>query len=86
MKQLFLKSNGLQLAYDEFGSAGDPALVLVMGLGSQMVHWPDDFCAALATIGLRVIRFDNRDIGLSEKIAVEQEPALLKLTLYKALG
>jgi len=58
-------SNGLDLEYETFGSADDPALVLVMGLGAQMINWDNDFCGLLAGAGFRVIRFDNRDIGLS---------------------
>ncbi|HEV7975503.1 alpha/beta hydrolase [Amycolatopsis sp.] len=58
-------SNGLDLEYETFGSAKDPALVLVMGLGAQMINWDNDFCGLLAGEGFRVIRFDNRDVGLS---------------------
>lgn len=61
-------ANGLELAYEQFGRDGDPALLLIMGLGTQLTGWPDAFCRALADHGLRVIRFDNRDIGLSTKI------------------
>jgi pimeloyl-ACP methyl ester carboxylesterase len=56
---------GIELAYERFGDPGDPPLLLVMGLATQMLGWPDDFCAGLAERGLSVIRFDNRDIGLS---------------------
>ncbi|WP_245177089.1 alpha/beta hydrolase [Geodermatophilus sp. DF01_2] len=55
----------IELAYETFGDAGNPPLLLVMGLATQMVGWPDDFCAGLAARGLYVVRFDNRDIGLS---------------------
>ena len=55
----------IDLAYETFGDPEHPPLVLVMGLATQMLGWPDDFCAALADRGLFVIRFDNRDIGLS---------------------
>jgi len=61
-------ANGLELAYEQFGRDSDPALLLIMGLGTQLTGWPDAFCRALADHGLRVIRFDNRDIGLSTKI------------------
>lgn len=61
-------ANGLQLAYEQFGRSDDPALLLIMGLGVQLTGWPDAFCRALADTGLRVVRFDNRDIGLSSKI------------------
>lgn len=61
-------SNGLELAYEQFGRDDDPALLLIMGLGTQLTGWPDALCRALADTGLRVIRFDNRDIGLSTKL------------------
>jgi pimeloyl-ACP methyl ester carboxylesterase len=56
---------GITLCYQTFGREQDPPLLLVMGLGMQMVGWPDDFCAALAARGLYVARFDNRDTGRS---------------------
>ena len=59
------RANGIELCYDTFGDANSPALLLIMGLASQMIAWPDEFCALLAARGYRVIRFDNRDIGLS---------------------
>jgi pimeloyl-ACP methyl ester carboxylesterase len=61
-------ANGIELEYDSFGSPGDPALLLVMGLGAQMILWDEEFCEALASRGHYVIRFDNRDIGLSTKL------------------
>ncbi|MBS0343496.1 MAG: alpha/beta fold hydrolase [Proteobacteria bacterium] len=64
----FVHANGLELAYDSFGDAGAPALLLIMGLGTQMIAWDEGFCAMLAAQGYRVIRFDNRDVGLSTRI------------------
>ena len=61
----FAKANGIELCYDTFGDAGSPALLLIMGLAAQMIAWDDEFCARLAARGYRVIRFDNRDVGLS---------------------
>jgi pimeloyl-ACP methyl ester carboxylesterase len=55
----------LELCYQTFGAAEDPPLLLVMGLGSQMLLWDEDFCQQLAKRGFRVIRFDNRDVGHS---------------------
>src|SRR5439155_8295007 len=55
----------IEIAYETFGDAERPPVVLVMGLATQMLGWPDEFCAALADGGLFVIRFDNRDVGLS---------------------
>lgn len=86
MQEKYLTANGLSLAYDEFGKPSDPAIVLVMGLGTQMIAWPESFCQALADAGYRVIRFDNRDIGLSEKIDVKQRISLSKLIIRQRLG
>lgn len=58
-------SNGLDLEYDVLGDPGDPPVVLIMGLGAQLIDWPQEFCSLLAARGYRVIRFDNRDAGLS---------------------
>jgi pimeloyl-ACP methyl ester carboxylesterase len=58
----------LTLEYDRFGAQSDPAVLLVMGIGSQMILWPVSFCRALVDRGFQVIRFDNRDVGLSTKL------------------
>jgi pimeloyl-ACP methyl ester carboxylesterase len=58
----------LDIAYEQFGEPDSPAVLLLMGLGTQMLGWPDGFCTALAARGLHVIRFDNRDIGLSSHL------------------
>ena len=55
----------LEIAYETFGRREDPPVLLVMGLATQMIGWPDDFCRQLADSGHFVVRFDNRDIGLS---------------------
>lgn len=55
----------VRLAYQSIGRDSDPALLLVMGLGGQLIHWPDEVVARLCEQGFRVIRFDNRDVGLS---------------------
>lgn len=58
----------IELCYEEFGHPNDPAVLLIMGIGAQMVFWRTDFCQQLAEKGYRVIRFDNRDCGLSTKL------------------
>jgi len=58
-------AGGIEIAYESFGDPADPPVVLVMGLATQMLGWPEGFCAALAEPGHFVVRFDNRDIGLS---------------------
>jgi pimeloyl-ACP methyl ester carboxylesterase len=60
---------GITLCYETFGNPADPPLLLVMGLATQMIGWPDDFCRALAARGFHVVRFDNRDAGRSTHIA-----------------
>ena len=60
--------NQVQLEYQCFGDRRDPAVLLIMGLGSQMVLWPEALCRRLAAAGYHVIRFDNRDVGLSSKL------------------
>lgn len=62
-----ISANGIELCYQTFGHPHDPPLLLVTGLGAQMTVWPEDFCARLAARGRYVIRFDNRDVGLSTK-------------------
>ncbi|GAC1326280.1 MAG: alpha/beta hydrolase [Thermoleophilaceae bacterium] len=62
-------ANGLTLAYESFGDPGDPPLLLIMGLGVQMIGWREELCAMLADGGRFVIRFDNRDVGESTHIA-----------------
>ena len=61
------QANGLELVYDTFGDPSAPPLLLVMGLGAQMIGWDEQFCKQLAAQGYWVIRFDNRDVGLSTK-------------------
>ena len=62
-----IQANGVQIEYDTFGDAGARPLLLIMGLGTQMTRWRPAFCQMLVDAGHYVIRFDNRDIGLSEK-------------------
>ncbi|MCJ7663506.1 MAG: alpha/beta fold hydrolase [Desulfobacterales bacterium] len=62
------RANGIDIAYETFGSAGMRPLILIMGIGSQMVSWPTEFCEKLAATGHFVVRFDNRDVGLTTKL------------------
>ena len=59
------KANGIEIEYDCFGNNDAPAVLLISGLGTQMIRWSETFCQILANQGFRVIRFDNRDAGLS---------------------
>lgn len=62
-----IDANGIRIEWEEFGDTGAPPVLLVMGLGSQMIFWDEAFCRDLAGRGRRVIRFDNRDCGLSTR-------------------
>jgi pimeloyl-ACP methyl ester carboxylesterase len=59
------KANGIEIEYETFGSRKDPALLLIMGLGAQLTLWPESLCEGLAGQGFFVVRYDNRDVGLS---------------------
>jgi pimeloyl-ACP methyl ester carboxylesterase len=60
-------ANGIQIEYETFGESLSPPLLLIMGLSAQMIGWEKEFCQQLVEKGLSVIRFDNRDVGLSTK-------------------
>jgi pimeloyl-ACP methyl ester carboxylesterase len=74
-------ANGLELCYQEMGDPEGKPLLLVMGLATQMIAWHDGFCGLLADRGYRVIRFDNRDIGRSTKLAAKGVPSKVDLLL-----
>ena len=63
---MLISANGIGIEVEDHGPPGGAALLLIMGLGMQLVAWPDGFIKALVARGFRVIRFDNRDIGLSQ--------------------
>jgi pimeloyl-ACP methyl ester carboxylesterase len=85
MSEKYVTANGIRLAYEEFGDPANPALVLMMGLGTQLIGWPIALCEGLADRGFRVIRFDNRDIGLSEKFENAHIPQAATLMLRSKL-
>ena len=60
-----VKANGIELCHDTFGDRNAPPLILIMGLGAQLTIWPDAFFRGLADKGFYVVRYDNRDVGLS---------------------
>jgi len=81
VSETFIDANGVRLCHQAFtqpspsaaagtsGAAGDPLVVLIMGLGLDLLWWREDFCRAIAARGLRVVRFDNRDVGRSTAFA-----------------
>jgi pimeloyl-ACP methyl ester carboxylesterase len=80
------KSNGIELCYDTFGDRSAPPLLLIMGLGAQMIVWEDDFCEQLAGRGYHVIRFDNRDIGRSTRLPQLGTPDIMALIGQALMG
>src|SRR5207249_670851 len=78
-------ANGIDICYEIFGDAGAEPLLLIMGLGAQMIHWDDEFCRQLAARGFRVIRFDNRDIGKSARMTGGKRLTPLELLKLKFL-
>ena len=80
------RSNGINLEYETFGNKASPPIVLIMGLGAQLVLWPDELCAALADAGHYVVRFDNRDVGLSTKLETPRRVRLVRAALASRLG
>ncbi len=73
------RANGIDITYETFGKSGNRPLILIMGIGSQMVTWPTAFCEKLAAAGHRVVRFDNRDVGLSAKLDDAGIPNILEV-------
>jgi pimeloyl-ACP methyl ester carboxylesterase len=63
-----IAANGISLHYQSMGREGDPTILLIMGLAAQMILWPEVFCEQLVAKGFRVVRFDNRDVGLSSHL------------------
>lgn len=72
-------SNGIEICYETFGDASDPAVLLISMYSTQMLVWPESLCAGLAARGFHVIRFDNRDVGLSTKFEEAGLPDLMQI-------
>jgi pimeloyl-ACP methyl ester carboxylesterase len=79
MAESFCRVGDIEICYETFGHPSDPAMLLIMGLGTQMVAWHDAFCASLAERGFFVIRHDNRDIGRSTHMDDAPTPSFLQL-------
>lgn len=78
-------ANGIEIAYEDRGPSDAPAILLVMGLGGQLTLWPDEFVDALVAHGFRVIRYDNRDVGLSTRFDAAGVPNLKWMFVKAAL-
>jgi len=79
-------ANGIEIEYAESGARDAPVILLIMGLGMQLIAWPDAFCEGLAARGFRVVRFDNRDVGGSTKIKSTKLVTLGRIALAAALA
>jgi pimeloyl-ACP methyl ester carboxylesterase len=79
-------SNGIEIEYEVIGPPENRPLLLIMGLGTQMIHWDDELCAELVAHGHRVIRFDNRDVGGSTKLDGNGVPNVLAAMVAAARG
>ena len=75
------QANNITIEYESFGAESAPTILLIMGLGMQMIAWPEPFCRELAEKGFRVIRYDNRDTGVSTKFDGVRAPGLVSLLL-----
>jgi pimeloyl-ACP methyl ester carboxylesterase len=81
MPELSCRVGDLDIAYETFGDPADPAVLLVMGLGTQMLGWHEDLCAEIAGRGFHVIRYDNRDVGRSTALRDLPVPTIPQLLL-----
>ena len=78
--------NGVEIEYRSLGDPGAPTLLLIMGLGGQLTRWPEALCRALADAGHHVVVYDNRDVGLSSRVAAAERPNLLAAAIRARLG
>jgi len=81
-----VQANGIRIEYDTFGDRSGRPLLMVMGLGAQMIHWRAEFCEQLADAGHYVVRFDNRDVGLSSKFEAAGLPDMAAIMGQMAAG
>ena len=81
-----IEANGVALEYEALGERSAPPVLLIMGLGAQLTRWPEAFHRALVNAGFYVIRFDNRDVGLSTRLDHAGPPALASAALRSLLG
>jgi pimeloyl-ACP methyl ester carboxylesterase len=78
-------ANGITIEYETFGEPSDPTILLIMGLGMQLIAWPELFCRDIAARGFHVIRYDNRDTGFSTKFKNARTPGVVSLLLRSLL-
>jgi pimeloyl-ACP methyl ester carboxylesterase len=81
-----VKANNIEIEYDTFGDPSSKPLLLIMGRRAQMIRWEKEFCEKFVEKGFYVIRFDNRDVGLSTKFYEASEPDIMKVLMKAAKG
>lgn len=81
-----VKVNGMQIEYETFGDKRSKPLLMIKGIGQQMITWSDEFCSLLARNGHYFIRYDHRDVGLSSKLDNEKTPELSEIRAAVARG
>lgn len=86
MREGKVHSNGIQLHYEDWGKASDPAILLVCGMSTQLIHWPDSLVQSLVDCGFRVLRFDNREAGLSDRSHVKKMPPVVSSFFKRKIG
>jgi pimeloyl-ACP methyl ester carboxylesterase len=80
----YAKAGDLDIYYEDMGDPNDPAVLLIMGLGAQLLLWRNGFCEKLVNLGLRVIRYDNRDVGLSSKLSGQRVDTPLSFRMARS--
>lgn len=81
-----VKANNISIEYEESGDLSNPAIILIRGLGTQLIDWPKPFIDGLVNEGFRVVYFDNRDVGLSEKLESAGVPDMAEMMTKMASG
>jgi pimeloyl-ACP methyl ester carboxylesterase len=81
-----VRANGIDIAYDSLGRDGDPAIVMIHGLGTPLTGWPDSLCEGLVARRFRVVRFDNRDVGRSTFLPQLGAPDLAAMMAERVAG
>ena len=79
-------ANEIELHYETHGNRADPAMLLIMGFAAQLTLWPDELVDELVARGFFVVRYDNRDVGLSHKFDGVKAPGIVKMTLLNKIG
>ena len=79
-------ANSIRIEYESNGKISSEPLLLISGLGAQMIRWSDEFCKTLSESDFYVIRFDNRDVGLSTKFDELGMPDIIKIGIAKLKG